>query len=270
LGDYFPLARILFLGDIVGQEAVDALRRHLGAIRSRHAVDWVVANAENAANGSGLIPSQYRKLRDGGVDGITLGDHAFRRREICKILQTETAICRPANYPKGAPGKAWATAVDPRGRSLRFWVILGRVFMKPVDCPFGAIDEMLRDAEAANHPFMVDLHAEATGEKKLLGVYLDGKVVCALGTHTHVPTADEEILPGGTAFLSDVGMTGPSKGVLGRKYESILSSVLTGLPQPYEVAQGNIHLCGALVEWDEASRKTVSIQRVREPVDGPG
>lgn len=258
--------KILFLGDIVGQEAVDGLKANLGTIRAKNQIDWVIANAENAANGSGLTPAQFRKLRDNGVDGITLGDHALRRREIVKTLQSENTICRPANYPPAAPGKGWAMATNPQGKVLRFGVILGRVFMKPVDCPFAALDRMLESHPGGSDPWLVDLHAEATGEKKLLGTYLDGKVCAALGTHTHVPTADEWIQPKGTAFICDVGMTGPSKGILGRKYDSILPSVLTGLHQPFEVAQGNLSLNGAIVSLDETGLKATSIVRFQYPL----
>jgi len=257
---------ILFLGDIVGHEAVDALKNLLPEIRSQFAIDWIVANAENAANGSGLIPSQFRKLRDAGVDGITLGDHAFRRREVVKILQSESTICRPANYPPGSPGKGSAVAVNPRGKPLRIGVVLGRVFMKPIDCPFAALDAMLQAETESDEPWLIDLHAEATGEKKLLGAYLDGKVAAALGTHTHVPTADEWIQPNGTAFICDVGMTGPSMGILGRTYETILPGVLTGLQQPYEVAHGHLVLNGALIELDDSGKRAVSIRRFQHPM----
>lgn len=256
---------LLFLGDVVGQETIDLIAWRLAKIRTNLGVEWVVVNAENAANGSGLSPAQFRKLRDSGVDGITLGDHALRKREISKILDTESTICRPANFPPGAPGKGWALAKSPSGKSLRIATVLGRTFTKPVDCPFIALDKILMGP--AEGPWVVDIHAEATGEKILMGRWLDGRVAAALGTHTHVVTADEEILPKGTAYQTDVGMSGPSKGVLGRKYESILPSVLTGVQHPYDLARGNIVLCGCLVEINQDSGLAESISRVSIPVE---
>lgn len=255
---------LLFLGDIVGQETVDLISLRMESIRSEIGVDWVVANAENAANGSGLTPAQFRKLRDAGIDGITLGDHALRKREISKTLDHETSICRPANFPLDAPGRGWGIAKSPFGEILHFTTVLGRTFMKPVDCPFRALDRIL--AQAVQNPWLVDIHAEATGEKVLLGQWLDGRVGAALGTHTHIATADEVILPKGTAYLTDVGMSGPSQGVLGRKFESILSTVLTGVQHPFEVARGNIVLCGALIELNRNSGLADSIKRIRIPL----
>lgn len=256
---------LLFLGDVVGQETIDLIAWRLAKIRTNLGVEWVVVNAENAANGSGLSPAQFRKLRDSGVDGITLGDHALRKREISKILDTESTICRPANFPPGAPGKGWALAKSPSGKSLRIATVLGRTFTKPVDCPFIALDKILMGP--GEGPWVVDIHAEATGEKILMGRWLDGRVAAALGTHTHVVTADEEILPKGTAYQTDVGMSGPSKGVLGRKYESILPTVLTGVQHPYDLARGNIVLCGCLVEINQDSGLAESISRVSIPVE---
>lgn len=248
----------------MGQETIDHITLRMGSIRSELGVDWVVANAENAANGSGLTPAQFRKLRDGGIDGITLGDHALRKREIAKILDQEATICRPANFPQNAPGRGWGIAKSPHGEILHFTTVLGRTFMKPADCPFQALDRIL--AQPVQNPWLVDIHAEATGEKVLLGQWLDGRVGAVLGTHTHIATADEVILPKGTAYLTDVGMSGPSQGVLGRKFESILTSVLTGVQHPFEVARGNIVLCGALIEIDRNTGLANGIKRIRIPL----
>ncbi len=237
---------------------------HLARIRTEWGIDWVVANAENAANGSGITPAQFRKLRDAGIDGITLGDHALRKREIAKILDQESTICRPANFPPDAPGRGWAMAKSPSGEVLYFTAVLGRTFMKPVDCPFRALDLIL--AQPVQNPWLVDIHAEATGEKVLLGQWLDGRVGAVLGTHTHIATSDEGILPKGTAYITDVGMSGPSIGVLGRRFDSILPSVLTGVQQPFEVARGNIVLCGALIEVNRISGLADSIKRMRIPL----
>jgi len=226
----------------------------------------VVVNAENAAGGSGLNVSQYHRLRRAGVDLVTLGDHGLKRREIVSLLEKGEPISRPANLPSQAPGKGWAQAELGGGLSLRVVTVLGRVFMKPYDCPFDALDRVLPEmADGKPSITLVDLHAEATAEKELLGWHVDGKVTAALGTHTHVPTADERVLPKGTAYQTDVGMCGSMAGVLGRDPEAILRTTRTGLPESWPLTTGKINLAGALVEVDLATGKATGIQRFREP-----
>lgn len=254
--------RIFFIGDIVGSPGRRIVVNMLRQFKRREGVDLAIANAENADGGSGLSCAQYRELVDAGVDGITLGDHIYRRKEIYSILQTESNIVKPANFPASAPGRDWAVVNGPSGDSAAMISLLGRTFMRPVDCPFQAVDRVLALIPPAVKVILVDFHAEATGDKQLMGRYLDGRVTAVLGTHTHVATADERILPGGTAFQCDVGMTGPFDGILGRRYDRVLETTLTFRPTPFDVAENDVRLCGALLDVDAASGKAVAIQRV--------
>ena len=199
--------RILFIGDIVGKPGYTMICDNLNTIRSRHNVNVVIANAENSADGSGLTPKIYDKLIAAGVDGITLGDHIYRRKEIYSVLSSNSNIVKPANFPEDAPGQKLAIIGEAAGEQVAIVSLMGRVFMKPVDCPFQAADKILSQVPSTVRVILVDFHAEATSDKQLMGRYLDGRVTAVLGTHTHVPTADECILPGGTAFQCDVGMT---------------------------------------------------------------
>ncbi len=253
--------KILFLGDIVGQATVDVLRQLLPKIISDEKIDCVIANAENAANGSGLTPKQYRQLRHAGIDLITMGDHVYRKMEIISTLEKEDRICRPANFPTEAPGRTFVIAPARNGVPVAAFCVLGRVFTRPVDCPFKAADQILQQIQPHAKIIIVDAHAEATADKYLLGHYLKGRVTAVLGTHTHVQTADEQILGDGTAFLCDVGMCGPSDGILGRRVDRVLSTTLTFLPTPFDVADGPIHLCGALLEVDEETGKATAVRR---------
>ena len=198
--------RFLFLGDIVGKPGYTAVLQNAESIRASEKLDLIIVNAENASDGSGLMPRQYKRLIESGVDGITLGDHIYRRKEIAEVLQSSGRIVKPANYPSDASGKNWALINRDQSESLAIVSLMGRVFMRPVDCPFDAIDRVLEEiGDQAKH-ILVDVHAEATSDKQVLARYLDGKVTAVLGTHTHVPTADARVLPGGTAFQCDVGM----------------------------------------------------------------
>lgn len=261
-------ARLLFLGDIVGDEALTRVEFRIPILRKELGLLAVVVNAENAAGGSGLTAAQFHRLRRAGVDLVTLGDHGLKRREIVPLLEKGEPISRPANLPSQAPGKPWAEVVLPGGIPLRVVTVLGRVFMKPQDCPFDALDRVLGEMAAVmgNRPAitLVDLHAEATAEKELLGWHVDGKVTAALGTHTHVPTADEKLLPKGTAYQTDVGMCGSMAGVLGRDPEAVLRTTRTGLPESWPLTTGKIALSGTLVEVDLATGKATGIERFRE------
>jgi metallophosphoesterase (TIGR00282 family) len=254
--------RILFLGDIVGPAGVVFLRKALPALRQRESLDVVIANAENAANGSGLTPSLYRKLRDAGVDLFTLGDHAYRKQDVMRTLETEDRICKPANFPPEAPGREFAIAPARDSTPVAVLSVLGRTFMRAVDCPFRAADRVLQAVAERARCVVVDVHAEATADKYLLGHYLKGRVSAVLGTHTHVPTADEQILPGGTAFISDVGMTGPYDSILGRRIDRVLSTAVTFVPSPFDVATGDPRLAGAVVEVDAATGQATAIRRL--------
>lgn len=255
--------RVLFIGDIVGKPGRRIVVQAVRGLVQREALDLVIANAENAAGGSGLTPEIYWELLDAGVDVITLGDHIYRRREINPILDSQTNIVKPANFPAEAAGRDVAIVADRRGRQVAVLSLLGRVFMRPVDCPFQAADRVLGGLPAEIKIIFVDAHAEATSDKQLLGRYLDGRVSAVLGTHTHVPTADECILPGGTAFQCDVGMTGPYDSILGRRVDRVLETTRTFMPSSFEVAQHDVRLCGAIVEVDPETGSAQRIQRVR-------
>ena len=231
-------------------------------MRAAEDIDLVVANAENAAGGSGLTPAIYHELLAAGIDGITLGDHAFRRREIFSILQSERRLVRPANYPSVAPGREFMVLKTRQQISVAVFVLLGRVFMSPVDCPFQAADRVLASLPSDVKVVLLDFHAEATSDKQLMGRHLDGRVSAVLGTHTHVPTADECLLPGGTAFQCDVGMTGPHNSILGRRIDRVMETVRTFRPTHYEVANEDPRLNGTIVDVDSGNGRATGIQRV--------
>lgn len=254
--------RILFIGDVVGPPGVVFLRQALPVLIQREGIDFVIANAENAANGSGLTAPLYRKLRDAGVDLVTLGDHVYKKADVIPTLQKEERICRPANFPPDAPGYEVAFAVSRDDTPVAALCVLGRTYMRSVDCPFRAADRALARLEGRAKVVIVDAHAEATADKYLLGHYLKGRVSAVLGTHTHVATADEQVLPGGTAFISDVGMTGPYDSVLGRRIDRVLSTTITFVPSAFDVAEGDPRLAGAIIEVDAATGRASSIRRV--------
>ena len=254
--------RILLIGDIVGSPGLKLVTTVLGWLRKRESLDVVIANAENAADGSGLSPAQYRKLIAAGVDCVTLGDHIYRRSEICGVLASESNIVRPANFPAAAPGKTWAVVPAADGTQVAVISLLGRVFMRPVDCPWAAIDRALAEIPPEVKVRIVDFHAEATSDKQVMGRYLDGKVTAVLGTHTHVTTADEQIFPGGTAFQCDVGMTGPHESILGRRIDRVTETTITFQPTHFEVASGDVRLSGTIVEADPATGRATAIRRL--------
>jgi metallophosphoesterase (TIGR00282 family) len=254
--------RILLIGDIVGKPGVRLVTTAMAELRQREQLDLVIANAENALDGSGLSPTIYRKLIAAGVDGITLGDHIYRRNEIAPVLNSEPNIVKPANYPDKAPGKNFAILTAASGEQVAIFSLLGRVFMKPVDCPFAAAERVLAEIPANVKVRILDFHAEATSDKQLMGRYLDGRVSAILGTHTHVTTADEQILPGGTAFQCDVGMTGPHDSILGRRIDRVLETTITFQPTQFDVATGDVQLHGTIVDVDPATGRATAIRRI--------
>ena len=259
--------RILHIGDIVGKPGRRAVTRLVPALRSELKLDLVVANAENAAGGSGLTPSNFAELTKGGVDGITLGDHIYRRQEITSVLEKDGRIVKPANYPESAPGRTWMRLTAHNGVQVAVISLLGRVFMRPVDCPWSAVDRVLAQLPGEIKVVLVDFHAEATSDMQLLGRYLDGRVSAVLGTHTHVTTADEQILPGGTAFQCDVGMTGPHDSILGRRVDRVTETTITFRPTAFDVATDDVRLSATMVEVDEESGRATAIERVSRCVD---
>jgi metallophosphoesterase (TIGR00282 family) len=254
--------RILFIGDIVGTPGVNMVRRALPVLLAREGVDLVIANAENAAGGSGLTARLYRRLREAGVDLVTLGDHIYRKQEIIATLAQDERLCKPANFPPEAPGFEVARAAARDGTPVVVFSLLGRTFMRPVDCPFRAADRVLAGLAGQVRVVVVDVHAEATADKYLLAHHLKGRVSAVLGTHTHVPTADEQVLPGGTAFISDVGMTGPYDSILGRRIDRVLYTTVTFIPSAFDVAEGDPRLGGALVDVDPQTGRASAIRRI--------
>jgi metallophosphoesterase (TIGR00282 family) len=254
--------RILFIGDIVGTPGVNFVRRALPPLIATEHIDVVIANAENAANGSGLTARLYRRLRMAGVDLMTLGDHIYKKQEIIPTLEQEERLCKPANFPPDAPGRDVARALARDGTPVAVLSVLGRTFMRAVDCPFRAVDRVLERTSKEVRCIVVDVHAEATADKYLLAHHLKGRVSAVLGTHTHVPTADEQLLPGGTAFISDVGMTGPYDSILGRRVDRVLATAITFVPTAFDVAEGDPRLGGALVDVDPATGRSSAIRRI--------
>lgn len=254
--------RILFLGDIVGTPGVEIVRKAVPALRQAEKIDCLIANAENASGGSGMTPRVYRQLRQAGVDFVTMGDHIYRKQELLKILEEDDCICKPANFPREAPGKPVIARTLPDGTAIAVFGLLGRTYMRPVDCPFEAADRVLNELAGWARIIVVDIHAEATADKYLLGHHLKGRVTAVLGTHTHVQTADEQILEGGTAYITDVGMTGPYASILGRRIDRVLQTARTFLPTPFDVAEGDPRIAGVIVECDAATGKAGTIRRV--------
>ena len=258
---------ILCIGDIVGKPGRRIVAEKLRSFVQEHDVDCVIANAENAAGGSGITPQIYNKLLRYGVNIVTLGDHVFRKRDIIGTLESADNIVRPANLSEHAAGKTVALYKTSKGPVIAVVALIGRIFMKPSDCPYAAIDHLLPSLANKADIIFVDMHAEATSEKIAAGYHLDGKVSCVFGTHTHVVTADERIFPNGTAYITDVGMTGPHDSILGRKTKNVLKSFRTQMPYPFEVATGDIRLNAILVTVDSSSKSAERIERIRIDAD---
>lgn len=254
--------RVLLIGDIVGKPGRHIVATALRGLIDREGLDLVIANGENCAGGAGLTPDNYRELVEAGVHAVTLGDHIYRRREIAEVLESQPNIVKPANYPPQAPGRDLMIVSAQNGVPVAVISLLGRVFMRPVDCPWAAIDRVLATIPPEVKVIFVDFHGEATSDKQLMGRYLDGRVTAVLGTHTHVATADERILPGGTAFQCDVGMTGPFDSILGRRYDRVLETTRTFNPTHFEVATGDVRLSGSIVDVDPASGRALGIRRL--------
>lgn len=261
--------RLLLIGDIVGKPGVQVVRQQLPRFRDAEGIDFVAANAENAFEGSGLTPELYQQLIASGVDCITLGDHAYRRKKIFEPLRARPDVLRPANYPPEAPGREFTVLPARNGVTVGVFVLLGRVFMPPIDCPFHAADRVLAAMPPEVKVILLDMHAEATSDKQLMGRHLDGRVSAVLGTHTHVATADEQIFPLGTAFQCDVGMTGPHESILGRRIDRVLETVYTFRPTQFEVASADVRLHGTMVDVDAETGHATAIRRVVVPWEVP-
>lgn len=248
--------KLLFIGDVVGRPGRDAITTLVPRLRAELGLDFVVANGENAAAGAGITAAIARSLLAAGVDAVTLGDHVWDQKGFEADIVALEAVCRPANLPPASPGRDHLI-LERNGFRLLVFTVLGRNFMGArADCPFRCADDLLGRLAGRYDGALVEVHAEATSEKQALGWHLDGRVTAVLGTHTHVATADGSLLRRQTAFLCDVGMTGPHESVLGREIEPVISRFLDGLPRRFEVAAGDVRLSGAVVEFDPAGRAT--------------
>jgi 2',3'-cyclic-nucleotide 2'-phosphodiesterase len=257
--------KVLFLGDIVGKPGRAAVRHFVPVLRERHGLDLCLGNSENSAGGAGITPESADDLLEAGLDLLTGGNHTWSKREILPYLERNgSRQLRPANYPDGAPGRGHAVVTSPGGRKLGVVNLEGRVFMKPLDCPFRAAERLVAELRQETPCILVDMHCEATSEKNAMGHFLDGRVSAVLGTHTHVQTADERVLRAGTAYQTDVGMCGPWDSVIGLRKESAIERFLTARHTPFETAQGETVLQGAIVEIDDETGRARGILRIRE------
>lgn len=260
------MLKILFVGDIFGEPGRRALERLLPRLRDETAADLVVANGENAAGGLGLTARLARELWGCGVDVITMGNHVWKQRDLLSVLDEEDRLLRPANFPPNVPGHG-QVMVEAAGAKIGVVNLQGRVYMNELDDPFRCLDDLLAGPLADADCVVVDMHAEASSEKQALAWYADGRVAAVVGTHTHVQTADEKILPGGTAYISDLGLTGPHRSVIGMDPKAAIKRFLTQQPMRFKVAKGDVRLQGALVEVDQDTGLALSIKRISQEVD---
>ncbi len=254
--------KILFIADIIGQPGREAVAKLLPELRKQEAPELVIANGENAAGGLGITPNVARDLFHLGIDVLTMGNHTWDKKEVMEIID-DPNIVRPANYPPGVPGRGAALVATPGKFQVGIVNLVGRVFMPPNDCPFRAAEKIIAELKKETPVIIVDMHAEATSEKVAMGWYLDGKVSAVIGSHTHVQTADERILPEGTAYITDAGMTGPFDSVIGIKKEIILQRFLLGMPIRFDVAGGDVVLNAVLLDIDEKTGKALDIKRIQ-------
>ncbi|HKY33581.1 MAG TPA: TIGR00282 family metallophosphoesterase [Candidatus Polarisedimenticolia bacterium] len=261
--------RVLFIGDMVGKPGRRALEARLDRLVDQRRVDFTVVNVENAADGLGITPDIAEDLFALGAGCLTSGNHIWDKREIRDYIAREPRLLRPANYPQDLPGKGIHIGETAAGHRIAVVNVMGRVFMPPVDDPFRTVADVVREARRSTPVVIVDMHAEATSEKMAMGWHLDGQVSAVLGTHTHVQTADERILPGGTAYITDVGMTGPYDSVIGMDKQAVLSRFLNHTPSRMTAARGDVRLCAVLVDVDSETGRAASIERMMLGEDQP-
>jgi len=262
--------RILFIGDVMGGPGRRAVEAHVEGLVDRERIDFVIANIENIAGGFGLTAKVLQELEGLPVDVWTSGNHVWDKKEGVPLLDAHPSLLRPANYPDGNPGRGWCVEETAAGVPVAVINLQGQALMAPIDNPFRVADRVLEEIRLKHEALriiVVDMHAEATSEKQAIGWYLDGRVTAVLGTHTHVPTADERILPAGTAFQTDVGMTGPYESVIGMRPDKVIERFLLGTPRSFEPAKRDVQLRGAIVDADEETGRALAIRRLR--VDGP-
>lgn len=260
--------KTLFIGDIVGSPGREAVKKLLPELKEEYRLDFTIANAENASGGSGITLKVAEELFAAGVDVLTSGDHIWKKREIFEFIDQQPRILRPLNFPPGVPGEGCGVFKTKKGVKIGVINVNGRVFMEALECPFRLSMSACENLAKETKIIILDMHAEATSEKVALGWFLEGRASAVLGTHTHIQTADEKILPKGTAYITDVGMTGPYQSVIGRRVEDVLQRFLTAVPVRFEVADENIQLHGAVVEVDEDTGKAKSIVRVQKKLIG--
>ena len=254
---------ILMVGDVVGSAGRSVFAKVVKQYRAENNLDFVVVNAENAAGGRGVTAKIVKELLAAGADVITLGDHTWDQKELQQFILTESRLLRPANFAPGCPGSGLVTVPSAWG-DVTVMNLVGRVFMKPYDCPFRKADQLLKETSGLGNVVLVDMHAEATSEKIAMGRYLNGRVSAVVGTHTHVQTSDEEVLSDGTAYITDLGMTGAKDSILGRDVEPVLSTFTTGMPAKFSLAKNKVMLEGVMIKVDRNTGKAESIMRVRE------
>jgi metallophosphoesterase (TIGR00282 family) len=253
---------ILMVGDVFGESGRAALAKHLPALRQQHAIDFCVVNIENAASGFGVTPPMARQALEQGADVLTSGNHIWDRKEIVEYITKENLLLRPANFPAGTPGVGYVT-IKAGPHKVAVLNLMGRVFMLPIDCPFQKANEIVPELRKETPIILVDMHAEATSESVAMGWHLDGRVSAVVGTHRHVQTADERVLPGGTAYITDLGMTGPTDGVIGVDRELILQRFLNQMPVRFEPAKGPAALHGVIIAVDPDNGRATDIRRLR-------
>jgi metallophosphoesterase (TIGR00282 family) len=254
--------RLLFIGDVMGKPGRRVVQQKLISLIDRHQIDYTIVNVENAAGGFGITPDIMAEFDELPIDCFTTGNHIWDKKPGIPLLDGDLPIVRPGNYPEGSPGRGMHVGETAAGIKVATINLEGRVFMKSLDSPFEVADSLLDELDGSARVVFVDFHAEATSEKQALGFYLDGRVSAVIGTHTHVPTADERILPGGTAFQTDTGMTGPYESVIGMRHDKVLKRFLTQLPHSFEVAKRDVRLVGALIHIDESTGRALEIQRI--------
>jgi metallophosphoesterase (TIGR00282 family) len=261
--------RIVCIGDINGRAGRVIVRSHLPRLIAQREIDFAIGNVENAADGFGVTPEIAEQMFDSGFDCLTSGNHIWDKREIIDYLREQPRLLRPLNYPDGVPGVGLFSGEVPAGIPIIVINLMGRVFMPPCDNPFRVIDQTLSDLDGGPKVIVVDMHAEATSEKNAMGWHLDGRVTAVVGTHTHVQTADERILPGGTAYITDLGMTGPYESVIGIQTDLALKKFLTGVPVRFSAAKRGVRLCGVFLDVDENTGRARTIERIQLPSE-PG
>jgi metallophosphoesterase (TIGR00282 family) len=255
--------KVFFAGDIVGRPGRTAIENLYPAIKVKYDIDVFIANAENAAGGSGITPDIARQLHSAGIDVLTSGDHIWKEKAILDYIGGDSYLLKPANMPKETPGALSAVFTAKNGDKVGVICLLGRTFMSPVDCPFKTAEYLVERIRSETPVIIIDFHAEATSEKQALGRFLDGRVSAVIGTHTHVQTADETILPNGTAYITDTGMTGPFESIIGREIQPVLHRFITQMPAFFKVATNDIRITGVVITIDPKTGKAESIQRIQ-------